>query len=88
MALKPLGDKVLVKPSPSEHKSGSLIIPDTVGSLKKGVAVAVGPGTKESPSVIQEGQPIMYKHGSGITVTLDNEVLLLLRENEIMLADQ
>ncbi|NTV98332.1 MAG: co-chaperone GroES, partial [Chlorobiaceae bacterium] len=80
MNLKPLADRVIVKPAPAEEKTkGGLYIPDT-GKEKPqyGEVVAVGTGkVADSGQVIEMqvnvGQKVLYGKYSGTEVTVEGE---------------
>jgi chaperonin GroES len=90
MNLKPLADRVIVKPSPAEEKTkGGLYIPDT-GQEKPqhGEVVAVGPGkTADNGSLVAPevsvGQKVLYGKYSGTEVTVEGEDYLIMRESDI-----
>ena len=60
MAVKPLSDRVLVKPNPAEEKTaGGLFIPDTAKEKPlMGKVVAVGPGTAEIKMEVKVGDMV------------------------------
>ncbi len=90
MNLKPLADRVIVKPAPAEEKTkGGLYIPDT-GKEKPqyGEIVAVGPGkVAENGQVLEMqvnlGQKVLYGKYSGTEVTVEGEDYLIMRESDI-----
>jgi chaperonin GroES len=90
MNLKPLADRVIVKPAPAEEKTkGGLYIPDT-GKEKPqyGEVVAVGTGkVADSGQVIEmqvaPGQKVLYGKYSGTEVTVEGEEYLIMRESDI-----
>jgi len=62
MSIKPLADRVLVKPATAEAKSvGGIIIPDTAKEKPlKGEVIAVGHGTKDEEMVLKPGDSVLY----------------------------
>ena len=90
MKMKPLADRVVVKPSPAEEKTkGGIILPDTAKEKPvMGEVVAVGPGkvsddgTKITPEV-KVGDKVLYGKYSGTEVTVDGEEYLIMREADI-----
>ncbi len=90
MNLKPLADRVIVKPAPAEEKTkGGLYIPDT-GKEKPqyGEVVAVGPGKVADSGQLLEmqvatGQKVLYGKYSGTEVTVEGEEYLIMRESDI-----
>ncbi|HAL57841.1 MAG TPA: co-chaperone GroES [Bacteroidetes bacterium] len=89
-AMKPLADRVVVKPSLAEEKTkGGIIVPDTAKEKPVwGEVIAVGPGRisddgKSIPMEVKVGDRVLYGKYSGTEVTLDNEELLIMRESDI-----
>jgi chaperonin GroES len=90
MTLKPLADRVVVKPSPAEEKTkGGIIVPDTAKEKPVwGEVIAVGPGRvsddgKQIPMEVKAGDRVLYGKYSGTEVTVDGEELLIMRESDI-----
>jgi chaperonin GroES len=90
MTLKPLADRVVVKPSAAEEKTkGGIIVPDTAKEKPVwGEVVAVGPGRvsdegKVIPMEVKAGDRVLYGKYSGTEVTVDGEELLIMRESDI-----
>ena len=87
--LKPLGDRVVVKPKEAEEKTDSgLYIPDSAKEKpQQGTVVSVGPGRTENGNKIDmtlsEGDQILYGKYAGTDVTLDGEEYLIMRESDI-----
>jgi chaperonin GroES len=91
MNIKPLSDRVVVKPAPAEEKAvGGIIIPDTAKEKpQKGEVVAVGPGKASDageiiPMTVKKGDMVLYGKYSGTEVTVDNEEYLIVRESDIL----
>ena len=86
MNIKPLADRVLVKPAPSEEKTiGGIIIPDTAKEKPlQGEVLAVGAGTKDEEMVLKAGDSVLYGKYSGTEVELDGEKYLIMRQNDIL----
>ena len=89
-SIKPLGDRVVVRPEAAEEKTESgLYIPDTAKEKpQRGMVVAVGPGKVENGTRIDmsvgEGDKVLYGKYSGTEVTIDGEDLLIMRESDIL----
>ena len=91
MKLKPLEDRVVIKPAlPDEKVQGGIIIPDTAKEKpQRGEIVAVGPG-KVSDSgqkiamTVKNGDMVLYGKYSGTEVTVDGEDYLVVRESDIL----
>ncbi|MCK9300898.1 MAG: co-chaperone GroES [Bacteroidales bacterium] len=86
MTLKPLSDRVLVKPAAAEQKTaGGIIIPDSAKEKPlKGEVIAVGPGTKDETMQVVVGDFVLYGKYSGTEVELDGEKLLIMRQSDIL----
>ena len=91
--LKPLGDRVLVKPVHEEEKSkGGILLPDTISKEKPqvGEVLAVGPGgnDKEGKFVtmtLKKGDKVVYAKYSGTDIKDDaDEDYLLISEKDIL----
>ncbi len=65
VSIKPLQDRVLVRPADAEEKTaGGIIIPDTAQEKpQKGTVMAVGPGKKDEPTSVKEGDSIQLFEG-------------------------
>jgi chaperonin GroES len=88
--IKPLGDRIVVKPMEAEEKTkGGIILPDTVQEKPvEGTIVAAGPGRKSDDGKIVEmevkvGEKILYGKYSGTEVTIEGEEYLIMRESDI-----
>jgi len=91
MNIKPLSDRVVVKPAPAEEKlQGGIIIPDTAKEKpQKGEVVALGPGKASDTGevvkmTVAKGDTVLYGKYSGTEVTIDNEEYLIVRESDIL----
>ena len=89
-SIKPLSDRVLVRPIEAEEKTSSgIIIPDTAKEKpQKGTVIAAGPGKVENGTKIdisvKEGYEVLYGKYSRTEVTLDGEEFLIMRESDIL----
>ena len=88
--MKPLADRVVIKPSPADEKSkGGIILPDTAKEKPViGEVVAVGPGkiTDEGKKIAPEvkvGDKVLYGKYSGTEVTIDGDEYLIMREADV-----
>ncbi len=88
--LKPLGDRVVVKPAAAEEKTaGGIILPDTVKEKPvEGNVVAVGPGRvaddgKAIKMEVKVGDKVLYGKYSGTEVSINGEEYLIMRESDI-----
>ena len=90
MKIKPLADRVVIKPAPAEEKTkGGIILPDTAKEKPVlGEVVAAGPGRtgedgKIIPLEVKVGDKVLYGKYSGTEVTLDGQEYLIMRESDI-----
>ena len=90
MKMKPLADRVVIKPSPAEEKTkGGIILPDTAKEKPVvGEVVAVGPGKvaddgKKIPMEIKVGDKVLYGKYSGTEVTIEGDDYLIMREADV-----
>lgn len=83
--IKPLADRVLVEPAEVEQKTaGGIIIPDTAKEKpQKGKVIAVGPGKKDEPMTVKEGDQILYGKYSGTEIGVDGINYLMMKESDI-----
>ena len=86
MNIKPLADRVLVKPAPAEEKTVTgIIIPDSAKEKPlKGEVVAVGNGTKDEEMVLKKGDQVLYGKYAGTEIELDSEKYLIMRQSDIL----
>ena len=91
MAIKPLADRVVVKPAEAEEKtSGGIILPDTAKEKpQEGTIVAAGPGKVSDngtkvPMEVKTGDKILYGKYSGTEVTIGDREYLIMREDDIL----
>jgi chaperonin GroES len=86
MKIKPLADRVLVKPAPAEEKTvGGIIIPDSAKEKPlKGEVKAVGNGTKDEEMVVKTGDAVLYGKYAGTEIEWDGETYLIMRQSDIL----
>jgi chaperonin GroES len=86
MNITPLHDRVIVKPAPAEEKTaGGIIIPDTAKEKpQRGTVVAAGPGKKDEPMTVKQGDTILYGKYAGTEVSFEGDDLLIMRESDIL----
>lgn len=86
VSIKPLADRVLIEPAPAEGKTASgIIIPDTAKEKpQRGKVVAVGPGKKDEPTTVKEGDLVLYGKYSGTEINLEGNDYLIMRESDIL----
>ena len=92
MNLKPLGDRIIVKPLDAEEKTaGGIVLPDTAKEKpQEGKIVAVGSGkVLEDGSVrkleVKKGDVVLYGKYSGTEIsTKAGEDLLIMKEDDVL----
>ncbi|HEX5552244.1 MAG TPA: co-chaperone GroES [Chitinophagaceae bacterium] len=86
LSIKPLADRVIVKPAAAEEKTkGGIIIPDTAQEKpQKGTVVAAGPGKKDEPVTVKVGDSVLYGKYSGTEITVEGDDYLIMRESDIL----
>jgi len=91
MSVKPLEDRVLVRPLEAEEKTASgIYLPESAKEKPmQGTVVAMGPGKlldsgeRVSPS-IKSGDTVVYSKYAGTEVEIKNETHLIIRESELL----
>ncbi|RCK72068.1 MAG: Heat shock protein 60 family co-chaperone GroES [Ignavibacteriae bacterium] len=90
MKIKPLADRLVIKPEVAEEKTkGGIILPDTAKEKPViGTVVAVGPGKKTDdgkiiPMEVKVGDKVLYGKYSGTEVTIEGEEYLIMRESDL-----
>ena len=91
MALKPLGDRLIIKRQEAQEKTKSgLVLPDTAKEKpQEGKVIAVGSGKLlDDGSVkaleVKNGDKVLYGKYSGTEVRVQEEDYLILREDDIL----
>ena len=89
--LKPLADRVLVKPIEREEVTkGGIVLPDTAKEKpQEGEVLAVGPGRlsedgKRIPLDVKVGDIVIYAKYGGTEIKIEDEELIILRESDIL----
>ncbi len=83
--IKPLSDRVLIKPAEAEEKTSTgIIIPDTAKEKPmEGEVIAVGQGKKDEPMTVKVGDKVLYGKYSGTEINIGEEKYLIMRESDI-----
>ncbi len=92
MSLKPLDDRIVVKPSEAEQTTASgLVIPDTAKEKpQQGEVLAVGPGKRAESTGelialdVKVGDTVLYRKYGGTEVTIDGDDLLILTSRDVL----
>ena len=92
MNLKPLGDRLIVKPIEEEETTASgIVLPDTAKEKpQRGKVVAVGEGKwdedgeRRIPLDVSEDDEVLYSKYGGTEITVDGDDVLVLRESDVL----
>lgn len=86
MTMKPINDRVVVKPAPADTKTkGGIIIPDTAKEKpQRGEVVAVGPGKDGNLMTVSVGDIVLYGKYAGQELNYGGEDYLIMREDDIL----
>ena len=90
MALKPIGDRVVIEPMEQEaEKVGSIYVPDTAKEKpQQGKIIAVGPGKRDGkdliPMSVKAGDTVLFSKYGGMEVKHDGKDYLIISENDIL----
>lgn len=89
--LKPLGERLIVKPIEQEEvTSGGIVLPETAKEKpQKGDVLAVGPGARDDDGKriameVSVGNVVLFAKYSGTEVKLDDDKMLILKESDIL----
>jgi chaperonin GroES len=84
--MKPINDRVVVKPAAAEEKTqGGIIIPDTAKEKpQRGEVVAVGPGKDGNAMTVKVGDTVLYGKYSGQELQYGGADYLIMREDDIL----
>ncbi|MCL4867659.1 MAG: co-chaperone GroES [Anaerolineae bacterium] len=89
--LKPLGDRVVVRPTEQEQTTASgLVLPETAKEKpQQGTVIAAGPGRRDDDGKrivmdVQVGDSVLYAKYAGTEIKINNEKLLILKESDIL----
>ena len=91
MKLKPLGDRVVVKPLEEEERTkGGIVLPDTAKEKpQRGRVLAVGPGPRDEDGEyikmdLDDGDEIIFSKYGGTDIKLGADEYLILRESDVL----
>ena len=85
--MKPINDRVVVKPSkPEEKTAGGIIIPDTSKEKpQQGKVIAVGPGKDGQAMTVKKGDKVLYGKYAGQELNYEGQDYLIMREDDILI---
>lgn len=86
MNIRPLADRVLIRPTAAEEVTiGGIIIPDTAKEKPlKGEIIAVGNGTKDEEMILKAGDIVLYGKYAGTEIELEGEKFLIMRQSDVL----
>jgi len=89
--LKPLGDRLVVKPIEQEETTASgLVLPETAKEKpQQGTVEAIGPGRRDDEGKriemdVAVGDVVLYAKYAGTEIKIDGEKLLILKESDVL----
>lgn len=84
--IKPLADRVVIEPKEAETQTASgIFIPDKAQEKpQQGKIVAAGPGKKDEPMEVKEGDVVLYGKYAGTEVTVDGRKYLIVKQSDIL----
>ena len=84
--MKPINDRVVVKPSQAEETTkGGLYLPETAKEKhQKGQVIAVGPGKDDKKMTVKVGDTVLYGKYAGQEISYQGEDFLIMREDDIL----
>jgi len=90
--IRPLADRVVVKPQEKEEKTrGGIYLPDTASKEKpqEGTIMAVGEGKLDdnghrTPVAVQVGDQVLFAKYAGTEIKIEDEDYLILAEKDIL----
>ncbi|MGD2048932.1 MAG: co-chaperone GroES [Chloroflexota bacterium] len=89
--LKPLGDRLVVKPQEQEETTASgLVLPETAKEKpQQGVVLAIGPGRRDDDGKriemdVAVDDVVLYAKYAGTEIKLEGEKLLILKESDVL----
>lgn len=91
LKLKPLGDRLVVKPLEEEEMTpGGIVLPETAKEKpQKGEVLAIGPGARDDEGNriamdVSVGDKVLFAKYGGTEIKMDSDKLLILRESDVL----
>lgn len=86
MNVKPLADRVIIRPAQAEEVTAAgIIIPDSAKEKPlKGTIIAVGPGTKDEVMELKDGDTVLYGKYAGTELEIEGDKVLIMRQSEVL----
>lgn len=86
MKIRPLADRVLIRPMAAEEVTvAGIIIPDSAKEKPlRGEVIAAGKGTKDEEMVLKEGDKVLYGKYAGTEIEVEGNKYLIMRQSDIL----
>lgn len=86
MTLKPLADRVVIRPAAAEQTTASgFIIPDSAKEKPlRGEVIAVGQGTKDETMILKPADQVLYGKYAGTELEFNGEKLLIMKQADVL----
>jgi chaperonin GroES len=86
MAIKPIGERVLIETLEAETKTaGGIIIPDNAQEKpQQGKVIAVGDGTAEVKLTLKAGDKVLYGKYAGTEITYEGKKYIVMKESDVL----
>lgn len=86
MNVKPLADRVIIRPAQAEEVTAAgIIIPDSAKEKPlKGTVIAVGPGTKDEVMELKDGDTVLYGKYAGTELEIEGDKVLIMCQSEVL----
>lgn len=86
MNIKPLADRVLIKPAAAEQTTASgFIIPDSAKEKPlRGEVLATGQGTKDEAMILKAGDQVLYGKYAGTELEYEGEKYLIMKQADVL----
>jgi chaperonin GroES len=86
MAIKPIGERVLIESLEAETKTaGGIIIPDNAQEKpQQGKVIAVGDGTAEVKLTLKSGDKVLYGKYAGTEITYEGKKYIIMKESDVL----
>ena len=86
MNIKPLADRVLIRPTPAEEVTAAgIIIPDSAKEKPlRGTVIATGNGTKDEEMVVKKDDEVLFGKYAGTEVEVEGTKYLIMRQSDVL----
>jgi chaperonin GroES len=85
MVIKPIGERVLIKPVEVEAKTkGGIVLPDTVSKEQPNIGEVVAVGSGEKVAGISAGNKVIYAKYAGTEIKKDGEKFIILNADDVL----